>query len=90
MAITTLLRRVSKVIYFFTLFIVIGRSIDDPELWFNDDLATRIGHAIYGPDEIGADNFYDLYLYIHIITILPVTIVIYAITMKLIKKIRSK
>ncbi len=90
MAITTLVRRISKIAYFITLFIVIGRSIDNPELWFNDDLATRIGHVIYGPDEIGADNFYDLYFYIHIITILPVAIFIYVMTMKLIKKLRSK
>ncbi len=90
MAITTFVRRIGKVIYFITLFIVVGRLIGDPELWFNDDLATRIGHLIYGPDEIGADNFYDLYLYIHIIAILPVAIFIYVMTMKLIKKLRSK
>lgn len=90
MVITTFVCRLSKVIYFITLFIVIGRLISDPELWFNDDLATRIGHLIYGPDEIGADNFYDLYLYIHIISILPVAIFIYVMTMKLIKKLRSK
>lgn len=90
MVITTFVCRLSKVIYFITLFIVVGRLIGDPELWFNDDLATRIGHLIYGPDEIGADNFYDLYLYIHIISILPVVIFIYVMTMKLIKKLRSK
>lgn len=90
MVITTFVCRLSKVIYFITLFIVVGRLIGDPELWFNDDLATRIGHLIYGPDEIGADNFYDLYLYIHIISILPVAIFIYVMTMKLIKKLRSQ
>lgn len=90
MVITTFVCRLSKVIYFITLFIVVGRLIGDPELWFNDDLATRIGHLIYGPDEIGADNFYDLYLYIHIISILPVAIFIYVMTMKLIKELRRK
>lgn len=90
MVITTFVCRLSKVFYFITLFIVVGRLIGDPELWFNDDLATRIGHLIYGPDEIGADNFYDLYLYIHIISILPVAIFIYVMTMKLIKKLRSQ
>lgn len=90
MAITTFVRRISKVIYFIALFIAAGRLTGDPELWFNDELATRIGHLIYGPDEIGADNFYDLYLYIHIIAILPVVIFTYVITMKLIKKLGSK
>ncbi len=90
MAITTLVRRLSKIIYFIILFFIIGRSTGDPELWFNDDMATCIGHVIYGPGEIGADNFYDLYFYIHIIAILPVTLLIYVITLKLIKKLRKK
>lgn len=90
MAITTLVRRLSKIIYFIILFVITGRSTGDPELWFNDDMATRIGHVIYGPGEIGADNFYDLYFYIHITAILPVTLLIYVMTMKLIKKLRKK
>lgn len=90
MTIKTFVRRIIKTIYFITLFVVVGRMIGDPELWINDNVATRIGHIIYGPDEIGADNFYDLYFYIHIITILPIVIFIYVITMKLLKKLRSK
>lgn len=90
MAITTLVRRLSKIIYFIILFVITGRSTGDPELCFNDDMATRIGHVIYGPGEIGADNFYDLYFYIHITAILPVTLLIYVMTMKLIKKLRKK
>ncbi len=90
MAITTLVRRLSKIIYFIILFVITGRSTGDPELWFNDDMATRIGHVIYGPGEIGADNFYDLYFYIHITAILPVTLLIYVMTMKLIKKLSKK
>ena len=61
----------------------------DPEVWFNDDVATRIGHVIYGPGEIGADNFYNLYLYIHITAILPVVILFYIITMKLMRKVTN-
>lgn len=90
MTIKTFVRRIIKTIYFITLFVVVGRMIGDPELWINDNMATHIGHIIYGPDEIGADNFYDLYFYIHIITILPIVIFIYVITMKLLKKLRSK
>lgn len=90
MAITILVLKLSKFIYFIILFVIVGRYKGDPEFWFNDDMATHIGHAIYGPGEIGADNFYDLYFYIHITAILPVTLFIYVMTMKLIKKIWKK
>lgn len=45
---------------------------------------------LYGPRDIGADNFYDLYTYISIITVFLKTTPIYFSTMKFINKIRSK
>lgn len=90
MAIRTLALKTSKFFYFIALFVVIGRFIGDPEMWFDNELATAIGHAIYGPDEIGADNYDDLYLYIHVATIFPVSIFIYVMTMKLINLLRRK
>lgn len=80
----------SKFFYFIVLFVVTGRFLGDPEMWFDDELATAIGHAIYGPEEIGADNYYDLYLYLHVATIFPISIFIYVMTMKLINAIRRK
>lgn len=89
-AIKTPVRKISKICYFIALFVITGRMTGDPEIWFSDSLATRIGHILYGPGEIGADNYYDLYLYIHIITILPIAIFIYFVTIVLINKIIRK
>ncbi|GAA3614172.1 hypothetical protein [Gibbsiella quercinecans] len=90
MAITTLVRRISKVTLYLLLSLVVARSLGNPEVWFDHDLAVRIGHMIYGAGEIGADNFYDLYFYISVITVFPTTTVIYILSMKLVKKIRKK
>lgn len=89
MAITTLVRRASKVIFYFAISLIVGRMLGSPELWFDQDLATRIAKFFYGDGEIGADNFYDLYFYISIISVFSITLIIYILTMKLIRKIRS-
>lgn len=90
MIIKTLARNISKFAYYILLSLLIGRTLGSPEIWFKYELASRIGHMIYGPGEIGADNFYDLYFYISVITIFSLTTVIYILTMKLVRKIRSK
>lgn len=89
MAITTLVLRASKVIFYFAISLIVGRTLGSPELWFNHDLTTRIAKFLYGNGEIGADNFYDLYFYISLISVFSLTTIIYILTMKLIRKIRS-
>lgn len=86
----TLARRIAKVALYILLSLVVGRTLGNPEIWMSHELASRIGHIFYGPGEIGADNFYDLYFYISVIVVFSITTVIYLITMKLIKKIRNK
>lgn len=90
MAITTLVRKILKILYFLLLLLIIGRTIGNPEIWFDHDIATQLGHILYGPGEIGADNFYDLYFYISVITDLSVTTFIYFLSVKLFRNIRSK
>lgn len=89
MAIPTLARRLSKVTLYILLSLAVGRSIGNPEKWMDHELTHRIGHLLYGPGEIGADNFYDLYFYISVITVFSITTVIYVLAMMLLKKIRS-
>ena len=89
MAITTLARKIAKVIFYFALSLVVGRTLGSPEIWFNYAWATRIAHFFYGEGEIGADNFYDLYFYISVISVFSITTAIYILTMKLLRKIRS-
>jgi len=86
----TLVRRIAKVIFYFVLSLVIARTAGNPEEWMSHNCSYWLGHIIYGPGEIGADNFYDLYFYISVITVFSITTVIYILTMKLIKKIRKK
>ena len=89
MVINTLARRTSKVVFYFIILLIVGRTIGSPEIWFDHALATRIAKFLYGDGEIGADNFYDLYFYISVITVFSITNVIYILTMKLLRKIRS-
>lgn len=89
MAITTFVRRTSKVIFYFAISLITGRIIGSPEIWLDHNLATRIAKFIYGDGEVGADNFYDLYFYISVICVFSITTVIYISTMKLLQKIRS-
>ncbi|PSS51197.1 hypothetical protein C6560_06770 [Enterobacter sp. FS01] len=84
-----LVRRALKVAFYLFLSVCVGRTLGSPEIWMNHSIAQWIGHLLYGPGEIGADNFYDLYFYISIITVFPITTVLYILTMKLIKRIRS-
>lgn len=86
----TLVRRTVKITFYIILSIAVGRTIGPPETWINYGLAEYIGNIIYGPGEIGADNFYDLYFYMDVIVIFSITTIIYLLAMKLFNKIRSK
>jgi len=86
----TLVRRIAKVIFYFVLSLVIGRTLGNPEEWMSHNCSYWLGHIIYGSGEIGADNLYDLYFYLSVITVFSITTVIYILTMKLINKIRKK
>lgn len=84
----TIVRRTLKIAFYLLLSVCVGRTLGSPEIWMNHSVAQWFGHLLYGPGEIGADNFYDLYFYISILTVFPITTVIYILTMKLLKKIR--
>jgi len=87
MVITTLARKIFKVIGYIFLSLIVGFTLGDPEIWFDADLAIRLGHVLYGAGEIGEEHFYDLYFYISVFTIFPITTVIYILAIKLLKKI---
>ena len=86
----TLARRVIKIAFYILLSLVVGRTLGNPETWMNHELASQIGHIVYGPGEVGADNFYDLYFYISVIVVFSITTVLYLLTMMLIRKIWRK
>ncbi len=90
MTLARLARRFFKIAYYVSLSLILARKIGNPEIWMNDDLTNKLGHLLYGPGEIGADNFYDLYFYISVMTVFPLTTLIYCLTLKLIKIFRRK
>lgn len=87
--IPALVRRAMKTVYFIALSLPVGRALGRAERWFNYAWASRIGEILYGHDERGQDNLYELYTYIGLIAILLITTVIYLLTMKLFSKIRK-
>lgn len=89
MAITTRARRIAKVIFYILLSLVIARILGAPENWISDKFYSWLGHLIYGSREIGADNYYDLYFYVSVITVFSITTLIYLFTMKLINKLKK-
>lgn len=88
MAIKTLARRISKTIYFIILLICVGHILPPPESYINYDIARKL--AIFINHSESADSMYDAYSYIDWFTIMVIIIPFYILTIKLIRKIRSK
>lgn len=83
-------RRLAKVVYYLLILLAIGRSLGDPYLWINHDFGYWVVHLFYGNEDAGVENIEDIFFYIAFITEITAATVIYLITMKLIRKIRSK
>lgn len=84
----TLARRVAKIVLFVLVMFAVARISGNPEIFINYDLASKIAQLISG--DVNAESMYDAYFYIDIVSVVAITAVIYLITMKLIRKIRSK
>ena len=85
----TLARRIVKVLFYIVLSLIIARTLGTPENWLSENFYSWLGHLIYGPGEIGADNYYDLYFYVSVITVFSITTLVYFISVKLIKTIKN-
>ncbi|EOE3283852.1 hypothetical protein ACYJGC_003901 [Klebsiella pneumoniae] len=88
MALTSLARKISKIIYFILLFLVLGRTLPRPEIYFDYDIARDVCHFLFG--SVNADTMYDTFFYISLIIVIFLSTVLYIITLKLISTIRSK
>ncbi|WP_320726478.1 hypothetical protein [Enterobacter sp. 118C5] len=91
MAIPTLARkwsiRLFKTIWFLLVSLMVGRTLEPAEIYFNYDVASSICDFIYG--DVNAETIYDTYTYIDILTVFTLTTAIYRLTMLLINKIRK-
>ncbi|HIG9800650.1 TPA: hypothetical protein ACYEUN_003995 [Klebsiella variicola] len=88
MALTSLARKISKIIYFILLFLVLGRALPRPEISLDYDIARDVCHFLFG--SVNADTMYDTFFYISLIIVIFLSTVLYIMTLKLISTIRSK
>jgi len=80
--------RLLKIALFLLIGVAVGRTLGNAEIYINHTLALKISDLVY--DDINAETMYDTYFYLDVLTVVITTSVIYFITMKLIRKIRSK
>ena len=88
MALTSLARKISKIIYFILLFLVLGRALPRPEIYLDYDISRDVCHFLFG--SVNADTMYDTFFYISLIIVIFLSTVLYIMTLKLISTIRSK
>lgn len=84
----TLARRAAKCVFFILIMLVVGRSLGGAETYISQDFARKVAVLISGESNI--ETLYDAYFYIDFVIVVSITTAVYLITMKLIKKIRSK
>lgn len=83
-----LAHKITKFIYFIFLFICVGRSFPYAELYIDENFATKWALFFYGNEN--AESMYDAFTDIDLSIMLSITIPLYILTMKLIKKLRRK
>lgn len=84
----TLVRRLLKIAFFVLVMFAVARTLGSPEIYINHKVGLWVAQTISG--DVNAESMYDAYFYVDIICIVGITTVIYLITMKLSRKIRSK
>ena len=84
----TLARRVAKCVFFILITLAVGRSLGGAETYISQNFARKVAVFISGESNI--ETLYDAYFYIDVVIVVSITTAVYLITMKLIKKIRSK
>lgn len=80
--------KIIKFSYFILLMICIGHIFPYAELYINEDFATKWALFFYGSED--TESMYDAYTDIDLTIMLTIALPLYIITMKLIKKLRSK
>lgn len=78
--------RLLKVLLFLLIFVAVGRTLGDPYNWVNHPLADRVADLIYGYGKVGGEEIDDVYFYIDVVSVVAITVALYFIAVKLIKK----
>lgn len=88
MAIKTLARKLCKVLYFIILIFCVGHTLPPPESYINYDIVRKFALLISNNES--AESMYDAYSYLDWFTMLVIVTPVYILTMKLLRKLRSK
>lgn len=78
--------RLLKVLLFLLIFVAVGRTLGDPYNWVNHSLADRVADLIYGYGKVGGEEIDDVYFYIDVVFVVAITVALYFIAVRLIKK----
>ena len=81
----SVIRKGAKLIFFILLFLVVGKCMVNPLIYINHGFASKMALLFSG--DINAESLYDAYFYIDVISIIFITIVIYAICLSIFRKL---
>lgn len=81
--------RLLSVFLFLAIFVAVGRALGDPYYWVNDALADKLANLLYGYGKVGAEEIDDVYFYIDVVSVIAITVVLYLIVVKLIRRLRN-
>lgn len=82
--------RLLSVFLFVAIFVAVGRALGDPYYWVNDALADKLANLLYGYGKVGGEEIDDVYFYIDVVSVIAITVVLYLIVVKLIRRLRNR
>jgi len=81
----SVIRKGTKLIFFILIFLVVSKSMVNPYIYINHGLASKLAQLFSG--DVNAESLYDAYFYIDVISVIFITIVIYAICLSIFRKL---
>lgn len=81
-------RKIIKIAGFICLFLILGRTVPRPELYYDLETIDKLSLLIY--DSADADSMFDTYVLIAFATTLSLATVFYLILMGLLRRIWEK
>lgn len=79
------IRKGKKLIFFILVFLVVGKCMVNPYIYINHGFARKLAQLFSG--DVNAESLYDAYFYIDVISVIFITIVIYAICLSFFRKL---
>lgn len=81
----TIALKISKLIFFIVIFLVVGKCMANPYLYTNHAIASGLAQFLSG--DVNAESLYDAYFYLDVASVIVITISIYAICLPVVRKL---